>query len=394
MLQNNTKALDRVRAASSAEIAELLKDVCTAGAAARPVLETLGPASCVVAALDNADCSGTLAGIAAANPAGLAAGIGAACKLTGARQTLLVLPEAYAGAAPAICAALSSLGISLEAQVNDMVDARAHQGDALVHLVTLAAMADALTGEESQAVICTGGVLKALPFGQPLRSAIPAIEARAVEINHAFYPVSVLDEPLTPQFALGGGAVVPLGEGDCIVQSAIEQMEKLRAKSCGKCTFCREGLYQLGELFGDMTRGRSGSADSDLMRELCEAMPISTACSLGQRAAAPAASALEHFGDEVNAHLRRKECPSGACKSLLTIYIDPTLCQGTGDCMDVCPADCIEGRSGYISMIDEFECTKCGKCMEACSEGAVRYAMGRIPPLPERLTRVGRFRGR
>lgn len=394
MLQNNTKALNQVQSDSSAQIVEHLKNVCTAGAFARPVLETLGPAPRVVAALDNADCSGALAGIADLNPSGIAAGIAAAFKLTGAQQALLVLPEAFAGAAAAVCEAAGSLGISVETQTDNMVDIRAHQGDALVHLVTLAAMADALTGEEPQAVLCIDGGLKALPFGQPLRAAIPAPGAKAVEINHAFYPASVLDEPLSPRFALGCGSVVQIGTEKCIIQSVIGQVEELRGKSCGKCTFCREGLYQLGEMFGDMTRGRSGPSDSDLIRELCEAMPISTACTLGQRSAAPAASALERFGDEVAAHLRRKECPSGACKSLLTIFIDPALCQGNGDCIDVCPANCIEGRTGYISMIDEFECTKCGKCAEACSEGAVRYAQGRIPPLPERPTRVGRFRGR
>lgn len=394
MLQNNTTAQNRVQTASVQELRELLKNVRTVGASAQPVLETLHPAACVVAALDNADCLEKLAGIAAVNPAGIAAGICAACKLTGAGRALLVLPEAYDDAAPAVCAAAEQLGLALETETDSLVDARAHQDDALVHLVTLAAMADALAGETPRAVICTEGGLREVPFGQPLRDAIPAADARAVVINHAFYPVSVLDEPLTPDFPLGSGAVELLGAGDCVVQSAAAQVELLRGKSCGKCTFCREGLYQLGGILNDMTRGRCGASDPELLRELTEAMPISTACSLGKRAAAPAASVLERFGQELEAHLRRKECPAGACKALLTIYVDPAVCQGNGDCIDVCPADCIEGRDGYISMIDEFECTKCGKCVEACSEGAVRYAQGRIPPLPERLTRVGRFRGR
>ena len=46
-------------------------------------------------------------------------------------------------------------------------------------------------------------------------------------------------------------------------------------------------------------------------------------------------------------------------------------------------------------MIDTFACIKCGKCVDACPENAVKYAGGsRLPSLPERLTRVGRFRRR
>ena len=99
-------------------------------------------------------------------------------------------------------------------------------------------------------------------------------------------------------------------------------------------------------------------------------------------------------GEEIDAHLRRHSCPAGQCTSYLSVYVDPQACQGCGDCIDVCPVGCIEGRDGFISMIDEFDCTKCGACVKACPEGAVKYAEGRVPPLPERLTRVGRFRRR
>jgi fumarate reductase flavoprotein subunit/NADH-quinone oxidoreductase subunit F len=75
-----------------------------------------------------------------------------------------------------------------------------------------------------------------------------------------------------------------------------------------------------------------------------------------------------------------------------TFYVNPMKCTGCGGCIDACPEDCIEGRPGYISMIDDLSCTKCGKCAEVCPEGAVVRTQNRKPKLPERLTKVGRFR--
>ena len=124
-------------------------------------------------------------------------------------------------------------------------------------------------------------------------------------------------------------------------------------------------------------------------------MRISATCTLGKTAGEPAVSVCSLFLDEVDAHARGKACSSGECKAFFTLYIDPALCQSTGACISVCPADCIEGKAGFISMIDTFACIKCGKCVEACSENAVKYAEGsRLPALPERLARVGRFHRR
>ena len=69
-------------------------------------------------------------------------------------------------------------------------------------------------------------------------------------------------------------------------------------------------------------------------------------------------------------------------------------CDGLGDCLPVCPVDAIEGKDGYIHMIDEFECTKCGKCISACENDAIIQTNGRLPKLPTRLTKCGKFKKR
>jgi fumarate reductase flavoprotein subunit len=395
MLEDNAKALAVASEMPASDMLECLSDVFCTGSSAHPVRDDLRPADLVVAALDNADCSGMLAGIARCNPHGVAAGIVATCKACGAEAALLVLPsdEGHEVSAP-IVAGVEGEGIALSVEVAAMVGAHAHESDVKVHLVTLAAMADALVGIEPQAVIVMDSGLVCVPFGSPLRTAVSAEGARFVCINHTFYPASMLDEPLGKGCALGDGAVHVYGEGECVVQAACEQLGILREKSCGTCTFCREGLYQLETTFKAITLARGKVSDLDVARELCEAMPHSTLCSLGRVACRPVQSALDVFPDEVEAHLRKKTCPSGACKAFLKYYVDPSLCEGCGECIDACPQGCIDGRDGFISMIDEFGCDSCGACLEACPEGAIQRVEGRMPPLPERLTRVGRFRRR
>ena len=39
-----------------------------------------------------------------------------------------------------------------------------------------------------------------------------------------------------------------------------------------------------------------------------------------------------------------------------------------------------------------FECDRCGKCVEACEEECIHITTGKVPKLPDRLTKVGKFK--
>lgn len=82
------------------------------------------------------------------------------------------------------------------------------------------------------------------------------------------------------------------------------------------------------------------------------------------------------------------------CEKYLTYIIQPNLCTGCGECMDICQEDAIEGKPRYIHMIDEFECSRCGKCVNACEENAIILVGANKPKLPMKLTKVGTWRGR
>jgi fumarate reductase flavoprotein subunit/NADH-quinone oxidoreductase subunit F len=160
-------------------------------------------------------------------------------------------------------------------------------------------------------------------------------------------------------------------------------------QSCGKCVFCREGLIQLQYMHKEFTLGRGKAEYIDLIKEIGEGMLTQTPCTMGQQSAIPALTATEKFEAIYKAHIK-KNCD--ICFSKEAIYIDPKLCQGCGDCADVCPHDCIEGKAKFIHMIDDFDCDLCGKCIEACEYEAIIRTTGKVPKLPNKLTKVGRFK--
>ena len=232
----------------------------------------------------------------------------------------------------------------------------------------------------------------AFPAGGKLGDFVKADKAKAIQIGHCFYLPEILDKPLDESFDFANGKVVVLGEKNCMVCAALRELDALRAAGCGICTFCREGAYQLSVIFGAMTKPGADKRELDLAQEIASVMADGSNCPVGGDTALPVLSALALFRGELEAHCGGGKCPAGECSAFSSIYIDPYKCEGAGDCMDVCPVDAIEGKRGFISMIDTFECTKCGKCIEACENEAITFASGKLPKLPDKLTKVGRFR--
>jgi len=231
----------------------------------------------------------------------------------------------------------------------------------------------------------------AFPAGGRLGDFVKGDKVKAVQVGHRFFLPEILDRALDESFDFANGKIRVLGEKSCVLCAALRELDALRAAGCGICTFCREGAYQLSVCLGNLTKPGGDKRELELAQEIAAAMSDSCNCPVGADTAEPVLSALELFRGELEAHSAGK-CPAGECSAFSTIYIDPHKCEGAGDCMDVCPVDAIEGKRGYISMIDVFECTKCGKCIEACENEAIQFATGRLPKLPDKLTKVGRFR--
>jgi formate dehydrogenase len=149
--------------------------------------------------------------------------------------------------------------------------------------------------------------------GGPLKAFCPG------GASAGFLPVSLLDTPL--EFGalaklgsmLGSGAVVAIGPDRCMLDLALNLCRFFRNESCGKCVPCRSGSEKLVGLLERFRTGQGRPEDVALIGELAEAMRLTSICGLGQVAPAPFTSALQHFPDEIMAHVKEKRCPAGVC---------------------------------------------------------------------------------
>lgn len=112
---------------------------------------------------------------------------------------------------------------------------------------------------------------------------------------------------------LGSGALVVCAEGTCMLDMALNATRFFRNESCGKCVPCRVGSQKMVDLLTGWTMGEGSSGDMGLVDELSDALRLTSICGLGQVVPAPISSVLKHFREEVDAHLSRRECPSGIC---------------------------------------------------------------------------------
>ena len=154
-----------------------------------------------------------------------------------------------------------------------------------------------------------------LPSGKKLKAFAPSGP------SSGFLPAAMADVRLDFKSLadagsmLGSGALVVFAEGTCMLDMALNATQFFRNESCGKCVPCRVGSQKLVDLLTGWTQGQGSSTDLPLIDELADALRLTSICGLGQVVPAPIASVMKHFRDEVDAHLLRRDCPSGICFS-------------------------------------------------------------------------------
>ena len=342
----------------------------------------------VYAGLNNADTDRALLVLLKDCAESVLSGIEIAAMLTGAKASFLYLPEDETDLAEELKQAASAHHVIL---VNDIINVREAEEDLIIHIAAAADLAALVDGTyEEGAWIVTDGKAKKVPADTKAGDLVSLEGAKAVWLGYQYYTP---EEAASLTAGDATNAVIRvIGNQECIVSDVQKRMLADRKASCGRCVFCREGLIQLEYMAREITQARGKGGFIDLTKEISEPMPYSTLCSVGQESSKAAMSAVEKFGSEFEAHIKKNVCPAGVCQAFVHIYIDPAACTGCGECIDVCPADCIEGKAKYIHMIDEFDCTRCGKCIDACEEEASIKTSGKLPKLPNRLTKVGKFK--
>jgi len=207
-----------------------------------------------------------------------------------------------------------------------------------------------------------GKKFKAVQSGGPSGGCIPE---KLIDL-----PVDY--EELTRAGAImGSGGLIVMDETSCMVDVARYFLNFLMEESCGKCTPCREGIYQMYDILSDITEGRGTPYQLEILDELAPVVKDASLCGLGQTAPNPVLTTLRFFRDEYIAHIEEKKCPAGVCRELITYSVVDELCTGCLACKKDCPEDAITGEKKEVHVIDPVLCIKCGACFEACNFDAI-----------------------
>ena len=107
---------------------------------------------------------------------------------------------------------------------------------------------------------------------------------------------------------LGSGAVIVMDETTCMVR-ALERLSYFYfEESCGQCTPCREGTGWMYRVVHRIEHGKGRQEDLDLLANVADNIAGRTICALGDAAAGPVKSFVNHFRDEFQYHIDHKRC--------------------------------------------------------------------------------------
>lgn len=208
----------------------------------------------------------------------------------------------------------------------------------------------------------SGRPVKAVQMGGPAGGCIPA---------RMFDTPIDYDSINATGAIMGSGGLVVMDDRTCMVDVAHYFLSFTQKESCGKCTFCRIGTKRMLEILTRITEGNGVPEDLDRLEELAHHVQKTSLCGLGQLAPNPVLTTLKYFREEYEAHIYGKKCPSGVCKSLITIRIISDNCTGCTLCARVCPVHAISGEVKKPHEIDSEICTRCGLCIETCNFNAI-----------------------
>jgi NADH-quinone oxidoreductase subunit F len=109
---------------------------------------------------------------------------------------------------------------------------------------------------------------------------------------------------------LGTGTMIILDDRTCPVGLVLNLIRFFARESCGWCTPCREGLSWLAGILGAIEAGEGRPEDLEILAAQCRLLgPGHTFCALAPGAVEPLQSALKHFREDFERHIRQKKCP-------------------------------------------------------------------------------------
>jgi len=103
---------------------------------------------------------------------------------------------------------------------------------------------------------------------------------------------------------MGSGGFIAFDEDQCIVRNTWNFSRFYHHESCGQCSPCREGTGWMEKVLYRIEHGHGKMSDIDLLVDVSKKIEGNTICPLGDAAAWPVASAIRHFRDEFEWHVR------------------------------------------------------------------------------------------
>jgi NADH-quinone oxidoreductase subunit F len=116
---------------------------------------------------------------------------------------------------------------------------------------------------------------------------------------------------------LGTKALEIFDETTCVVRAVRRWTEFYKHESCGKCTPCREGTFWLDQIYERLETGEGTLEDIDKLSDISDTILGKSFCALGDGAASPVMSSIQHFRDEYVAHVEGGGCPFDPRESML-----------------------------------------------------------------------------
>lgn len=113
--------------------------------------------------------------------------------------------------------------------------------------------------------------------------------------------------------AMGSGALLICSDAVCVVDLAKVLLNFFRYESCGKCNPCRIGNQRAFQILTSISEGSGSMRDLDDLQDISKWLFELSQCGLGQTAGSPIKDILKYFRDEVEAHIKSKQCPAGVC---------------------------------------------------------------------------------
>ncbi len=154
-------------------------------------------------------------------------------------------------------------------------------------------------GKELKAVIPGGSSVPILPKNLILKTA------QGVSRNMSYE--SLADGGFETGTMLGSGGFIAYDEDVCIVRNTWNFTRFYHHESCGQCSPCREGTGWMEKVLWRIENGEGKNHDIDLLVSIAAKIEGNTICPLGDAAAWPVASAIRHFREEFEFHVKHPE---------------------------------------------------------------------------------------